>query len=140
METENIQPIVSDSRKRPLEDTETIVKCDKHSEVSEHKKPKLQEQQTVHEEVIPVPDQESEDEEYQPIPEEDEAEDEPIEPTHFSDEEQGEVNIDIADYELFKANLEKEEQTQPAEVNEKEPEETTEQHTSETSQVPEENL
>lgn len=140
METENIQHIVADSRKRLLEDTEIISECDNQQEVSEHKKPKLEEQ-AVPEETIPIPilDQESEDEEYSPIPEED-AEDEPIEPTHFSDEEQGEINIDIADYERFKANMEKEEQTLHTVTNEEEGEETTDQNTSEVSQALEENV
>lgn len=138
METEHIPEVNTGSRKRPLEEAEIVEECDNQEEVSDFKKPKLDDSHTVPSESIPAPDEESEDEEYQPVHEEEEA-DEPIEPTHFSDEEQGEIHIDIADYERFKANLDKEVLSHPKTPAEEATEEATHESESGASEVTEEN-
>lgn len=138
METENIPEVSTGSRKRPLEEADIVEECDNQEEVSDFKKPKLDDSHTLPSESIPAPDEDSEDEEYQPVPEEEEAY-EPIEPTHFSDEEQGEINIDIADYERFKANLEKEVLSHPESAAEGATEEPTHETESVAPEVPEEN-
>jgi hypothetical protein len=138
METENIPEVSTGSRKRPLEEADIVEECDNQEEVSDFKKPKLDDSHVVPSESIPVPDEDSEDEEYQPVPEEEEAE-EPIEPTHFSDEEQGEINIDIDDYLRFKANLLKELLSDPKSPAEEAIEEPTHEAESGASEIPEEN-
>jgi len=138
METENIPEASTGSRKRPLEEPNVVEECDNQGEVSDLKKPKLDDSRTVPSESNPVPDEDSEDEEYQPVPEDEEAE-EAIEPTHFSDEEQGEINIDIADYERFKANLEKELLSHPKSPAKEATEEPTHEAETGASEIPEEN-